>query len=522
MTPQDDAPTALTLRDVLRLLLRGAPFALVVTLLAVATAVFVTDRLDSVYSAEVTLVVSQSVPRVTSVEIIAAPVVDPGVYRTAVYEGDVLRRALAAAAGGPVSPRDVERYARSVRITIEPQQLSSILRIDVRDSSPVWAADLANAIAQELVVWDYTRAQSRFMQAVAAIERSIASIDAELTDPQVSATEARQEALRALRADQLAALERTRAAGAVAVYVPLVEQLSAAAPPTDRVSPRPVLNVAIALLLGLMAGYGLFLIVAVSNPRVGNAEDLQRFSGLPVLAEFPRRGMPTRERSEEAIGWLHARLAKMKPRESCLVVAITGLRAPDDSGSVAVSLAEAFARTGERTLLIDADWRRGRTTQELGLDVAHTGRAAGDFEPPTAKVVVDNERSFDFLGAAMATGRPADRLGRFIDEQRATWPQRFDVVVLETSPLLPFADALVVATHAVGTVLCVQPGVASRSDIRRALALLNDVGVRVVGTVLTVGGRSQHSAAMAARARRDAAHAVGDRRRPSVARRSQG
>lgn len=499
--PSQDAggPTALTMQDVLRLLLRGAPFALVVTALAVATAVFVTDRLDSVYSAEVTLVVSQSAPRVTSVEIIAAPVVDPGVYRTAVYEGDVLRRALEAVSGGPVSPRDVERYARSVRVTIEPQQLSSTVRIDVRDNSPVWAADLANAIAQELVVWDYTRAQSRLLQAVAAIERSIASIDADLADTQAPVTEARREALLAIRADQLAALERTRAAGSVAVYVPLVEQLSAATPPTDRVAPRPVLNVAIALLLGLMAGYGLFLIATVSNPRVGNAEDLQRFTGLPVLAEFPRRGMPTREQSEDAIGWLHARLAKMKQPDSCLVIAITGLRSPDDTGSVSVSLAEAFARTGERTLLVDADWRHGRATRELGLDVTHTSHAssatAGTPEPASAKVVVDRDRAFDFLGAAMATPRPADRLGRFIDEQRVTWPDQYDVVVLESPPLLPFADALVVAAHAAGTVLCARPGIASRNDLRRAIGLLSDVGVHVVGAVLAGGGRASRSRA---------------------------
>jgi Mrp family chromosome partitioning ATPase len=272
-----------------------------------------------------------------------------------------------------------------------------------------------------------------------------------------------------------------------------------------------------------MTGYGLYLIVAVSNPRIGNADDLQRLTHLPVLAEFPRRTAYGREQSEDQAGWLHARLAKMKTRESCLVVAITGLRSSDDTGSVALTLAEAFARTGERTLLVDADWRHGRTTEELGLDVAHTRRAAGmasaDPEPPTVEVVVDNERSFDFLGAAMATPRPADRLGRFIDEQHATWPERYDVVVLETPPVLPFADALVVATHAVGTVLCVQPGIASRNDLRRALGLLNDVGVRVVGTVLTGGSRSPRSRVVAAKPRSDTTSTAKNRRPGTVQRR---
>jgi len=495
--PKDDGGNAIQFRDVLRLLLRGAPFALLVTLVAVGVAVYLTQRMDSVFRAEVTLVVTQSALRVTNIEIVSAPVVDPGVYRTAVFEGGVLHRALDRVSQTPVGQREIERVAQAIEVTIEPQSLSSIIRVAVRNTSPTWAADLANAIADELVVWDYTRAQTRLMQGVAAIERSIAAIDVELADGAAPITEARRQALVTLRGEHEAALDRTRTAAAAAVYVPLTERLSTAVPPTDRVAPRPVLNVAIAVLLGLMLGYGLVLILAVTNPRVTNRDELERFSGLPVLAEFPRSKLHARQPSDEATGWLHARLVKMKSPSTCLVVAVTGLRSPDDHARVAIGLAEAFARAGDRTLLIDADLRNARTSHELGVTGSYTtdesdrARTTGAADPAhLVRIAIDRDRGFDFAPAGTPMSRPADRLGRFFEQHREAWASSYDVMIVEAAPLLPYPDALVAASHAEGVVLCARVGAASRSDLQRAVRLMADQGIPVVGTVLTGSGRA--------------------------------
>lgn len=510
MIPMNDETNAVSFRDVVRLILRGAPFALLVTLVAVGFALFVTQRSDFIYRADVTLVVTQTALRVTNIEIVTAPVVDPGVYRTAIFEGNVLRRALERISETPVSQRDVERAAGSIDIDIEPQSLSSIVRVAVQSTSPDRAADLANAIAEELIVWDYTRAQSRLEQGVAAIERSIAAIDVALTDADAPLTDDRRQALVALRDEQLAGLERTRTATAAAVYVPLVDRLSTAPVPTDPVSPRPALNVAIAVVLGLMVGYGVVLVFAVTDPRVMNRENLERFTALPVLAEYPKTRSGGRPLSDEATSWLHARLTKNRS-STTLVIAITGLRSADDQASVAVGLAEAFARAGDRTLLIDADLRNARTSADFGLGGSQPGgqRDAEKVDGTQqarqpVRVTIDRDRGFDFVPAGTPTARPADRLGRFLERERETWSESYEVVIIETAPVLPYSDALVAASHADAVVLCVRTGISSRGDLQRAVKLLSDQRIPLVGTVLTGSGRSPQSNSAVRRSARSA------------------
>lgn len=484
----------LRFRDVAQLLVRGAPFALIVTLLSVTAAVLVTRTQDPIYRAGVALVASQGEPRYSDIEVIVPPVVDPGVYRTAIYEGDVLRSALEEVEGRELGDTEYLRLSEAVRVRLESQPFSSLVRIDVTDTSPERAARLANTIAAGIVAWDQDRARQGLEQGVSALERSIAAIEAELA-ANGTISEARDATLRALRAQRAEELEQARDASAAAVAVGRLELLAPASPPEEAVGPRLVLNSAIALLLGLVLGYGLIVFSWTSNPRVADGDDLARFSGLPVLARFPRARRGSRRLSYDASSWLRTRLNSSATTSSGLVVVVAGLRVPGDKDGVAVGLAESFARTGAETLLVDADLIAARATAWLGID-APTGTPYEDAaleDPRSAEapmsVVVGRNRAFDVVPAPTGLKDSGDRLAQALDSHAETWRDRYDVVVIDAVPILASPDALAATRFADGVVLCARSGRASKRELENALALLEEQHVPVLGTVLTGGRR---------------------------------
>ena len=491
-TPDALAPTrTVRLEDFVRLLLRGAPFALALTVLAVIVAVLITRASDPVYRASVTLVAPRGAVAPGDLNVVAPAAIDPGVYRSAVFEGGVLVDAAQELEGRTLGERELEAVEQRVRVSVEDQDLSSTLRIEARAITPQRAADLANAIARGLVDWDRDRARQTIDGGVTALERSLADLDARLADPDPALTAAQIATLTSLRAQRAQALEDARSRAAAAVPIATIAPLRAAEPPERAVGPRLVLNVAIALVLGLVLGYGLVLLRWTTSPLVADARDLEALTRLPVLATFPRRARGAPRLSEEAASLLQARIAALRPAEGCLVIVIATPRVTADQEGVAVGLAESCARSGVATLLVDADLRSARSTAWLEVnatratpyDDVNLGDAKGRFEPVT--VIVEGNRSFDFVPAFAPARHPVDRVGRVLGANLAAWEQSYDVIVLDAAPVLDRADALVTAMRASGVVLCVGAARSRRGDVSDVLDVFAGHEVPVLGTVLT-------------------------------------
>ena len=525
----EDPPTTRTVRavDFGRLLVGGAPFALGLTLLAVLGAVLVTRNSPPVYRASVTMVAPRSVATPGGLDVVAPAAIDPGVYRSAVFDGGVLLDAASAIEGRALGEVELERIERSVRVSVEDQDLSSTLRIEARANSPQGAADLANGIARGLVAWDRERARQVIEGSVNALELALASIDEQLAGTtQPPLTDAQRASLTQLRAQRLTALQEAQALAAAAVPVGLIASLRAADAPERSVGPRMVLNTSIAFVLALVVGYALVLLRWTTSPRIADAGDLEHASGFPVLATFPRRAQGAPRLSEEAASLLQTRVTAMQEPERCLVVVVATPRATRDQEGVAVGLAESCARSGIATLLVDADLRAARstawlevnTTRTTPYDDAHLDDHKSRFEPVT--VIVEGKRSFDFVPAFAPARYPVDRVSRVLRDHLSDWTQRYDVIVLDAAPVIDRADALVTAAHATGVVLCVGAGTGTRTDVEAAIDVFTGQGTAVLGTVLTnTRARPARTAAPAvppagpARNRRGAAPATATRRR---------
>lgn len=491
-TPEPLAPTR-TVRseDFVRLLVSGAPFALALTLLAVIAAVIVTRASDPVYRSSVTLVAPRGAVAPGELNVVAPAAIDPGVYRSAVFEGGVLVDAAEELEGRSLGEQELEAVEQRVRVSVEDQDLSSTLRIEARANTPERAAELANAIARGLVDWDRDRARQAIDGGVNALERALADLDAQLADTAPPLPPAQVATLTELRAQRAQALAAARDRATAAVPVALIAPLRAAVPSERAVGPRLVLNVAIALALGLVLGYGLVLVRWTTSPLVSDARDLEALTRLPVLASFPRRARGAPRLSEEASSLLQARVAALRPEDGCLVVVVATPRATADQEGVAVGLAESCARSGVSTLLVDADLRSARSTAWLEVnatratpyDDVNLNDGKARFEP--VSVIVEGNRAFDFVPAFAPARHPVDRVSRVLGVHLAGWEQSYDVIVLDAAPVLDRADALVTAMRASGVVLCVGAGRSRRVDVTAAFDVFAAHEVPVLGTVLT-------------------------------------
>ncbi len=172
---------------------------------------------------------------------------------------------------------------------------------------------------------------------------------------------------------------------------------------------------------------------------------------------------------------------------------LTSARPEEGKTTVAVGLALAMARTGKRTLLIDADLRRSQVHRLLGLENSKGLVDLVDKGLPLADVV----QAIEFPGADRstcvlrvitsggATGRAFDAiqsasLAKWIPDLAGA----YDEVLIDSPPVLSVSDPLLLARLVDGVVLVVNTGAITEADARRAKQRLEHAGGHVLGIVM--------------------------------------
>ena len=487
-----------TLRDLIGLMRRGFVLAFLVAALVAATTFFVSRALPPTYEARATLVVSAQDPnqRDFGVTLVTAPTLDVTTYQAAIRSRQVLAEALREVTGTTPSSAAVDDLGEALTLRAEDARTSSVIRVLVRDEDPVSGSALANAVASAAVRWDGRRATRSLETIIDSLEAQIAAIDAELA---AAADEAPVDGLTRNRAEHQLQLSSARALRTAAVG--RLELLEEAEPPREAVAPRPVRNAVLAALLTVFLVYASLLLRDALDTRVRGAEDLARITELPVLAEFPkvntgRRGLPL-----EAASYLRTSIAFATNEDHPKVILVTSTGASHGKSSVSIALAESFARQHYRTLLIDADLRKPVLGREYGLNVVQHPSLSDSLErlddvTPTRAMIAD-EVELDIIPTYEPAPNPTELLANRIRPLLDRLRQHYDVVVIDSAPVLPVADALTIAPHVTGVVFTVSLPDADRRQIINAVALLRRLGVRLLGVVaanMPAGGRPEATA----------------------------
>jgi capsular exopolysaccharide synthesis family protein len=168
---------------------------------------------------------------------------------------------------------------------------------------------------------------------------------------------------------------------------------------------------------------------------------------------------------------------------------VTSPGAGDGKSVTASNLAIVMAQSERRTLLIDADLRRPRVhhlfdlSRSPGLSEALAADTASgsDVHPAIQDTPVDN---LSVLSAGGAVDRPAERIGsaalrRLIRHLKG----EFDIIVIDTPPILAATDAAYLSTQCDGTLLVTRAAETTQHELQHAIESLDDVGATLLGTV---------------------------------------
>lgn len=483
-----------SLGEALRLLRRGALWSIAVALgLGYATYLW-SARQPSVYQAQATVLAAESSAdfRSYGVSPVVAPAIGLGAYQVAASSDTVLAQALVALGTAEPDDRAIRAMRADLSVRASDGDASALVTLTASSGLPADAASKANAVADALVAWDVQRATRSVEQIVAALEQQIASLTEQIRSLQALADPTRAteiEGLITLRAQQQQALAVARAMGASAIG--RLEVLQRASVPTSPVAPRPWVNALLAAIVGVVVTYGIVLLRATLDIRLKSVDELETIAGVPILAEFERMPKPTRRLPREAASYLRTGVLFATADAAPRVIVVTSGRAGEGKSAVSLNLAESFARNDYRTLLVDADLRQPVLHQEYGLRRG-TGSDLTDFlRDPTgahriARVSLGAQQTLDVIPAYEPVPQAAELLGRDFRTLVEAWSQSYDVIVVDTPPVLAVADALTIAPFATGAVLAVNLRRADRRSLRASLDLLERMGVRLLGVAATM------------------------------------
>jgi polysaccharide biosynthesis transport protein len=315
-----------------------------------------------------------------------------------------------------------------------------------------------------------------------------------------------------------------RARMAEAVEAGDIDVVALAPLPSTPLLNDAALKVALGLFIGLALGMLIAYILEALNTSVRRPEDLEAVLHVPGLAVIPRitdgsrsaqshfrRLLGSGKASHAAVGSpltgnqtfsigieafrnLRTGLIWSDGGEALRTLVVTSAAPGEGKTMTAANLAVTLAYDGLRVLLVDCDIRRPRVHGLFQLPRApglmELLRASGDpdspppraiRETPVARLSVLTCGALPVNAANLLSGTRMRVLLRELQEQ-------FDIIVLDTPPVLATADASIVASLTDGVLLVVRAGTTDRNAAQRAYQQLANVGARVVGTVLNDPG----------------------------------
>ena len=155
-----------------------------------------------------------------------------------------------------------------------------------------------------------------------------------------------------------------------------------------------------------------------------------------------------------------------------------------------MALAESFSRSGKQTLLVDANLRHPATTEWLDVVPSHAAPFEVHLANPEQRylpvsVAVAGRRTFDFIPSFTSARFPVDLLNQGLPDQLEAWKHGYDVIILDATPVLPFADTLAIAAYATGVAMCASSRTTTREQLREACDSLDRGDARVLGVIIT-------------------------------------
>lgn len=294
-------------------------------------------------------------------------------------------------------------------------------------------------------------------------------------------------------------LRRLEESGGQQIDEPDVQIVSLAAPPEAPGTPPPAVFGAVGFTASLGLGTLLALLLERLDSRLRTSGDVGRHLGMRPLSAVPRLGRLQRRRPHkyliakplslftEAIRAVYEHLQRSGPAEGCRVVLVTSSVAEEGKTTLATSLAAFAAYSGRRVLLLDVDLRAPslesvlKAVPRAGVVECLSGQATLE------EAIGRDDIGFDYLLVKQRSSNPTHLLGSarcrdLLVELR----RRYDLIVLDSAPLLGLTDSKVAACLADQVVFAIRWARTDAEVCRECLLELEETGIPLAGVVLTL------------------------------------
>ncbi len=453
------------------------------TALAMFLAYFLSRAQPPVYQATARLLASQPVSfAAIGGAVSGTPPLDAETYREAALGNGVLSKAMTSL-HLPINPVSLQEFQRGIGVRAQRGESfqSSTITINANSNQPERAATKANAVADALRNWENERVRGNYARYRTSLEVQLKGVVKEIRA--VNADQNRALALRSLQGTLLRDLDLVHALELSANGQ--LNILDSALAPLQPVAPRPLLNAVLTGLFALVLTTFATVLRDNSTRAVHDSEEITELTNLPVLGEFPKQFLKSRDLPSEAGGYLRAQLNSIIVSNPKLI-AVTSPNAEEGKSSVAISLARAFARSNKNTLLIDLDMRRPVLASEFGVTAGPDILSL--IENPALNLQTFEVSSNLFLipcptGVQKNLEPALEKFPVFL--KRLVQTQFWDVIVVDTPPILEVSDTLAFAEYMSGVLICVNEGETQRQRLVAAHRVLERVGAKVVGAVMT-------------------------------------
>jgi len=270
-----------------------------------------------------------------------------------------------------------------------------------------------------------------------------------------------------------------------------VEILARALPPVRPMLDRRKKLSSAVILAGLMAGFGAAFLRARTSRILYEPEEIHQWVDQPFLGQLPIMPPPRSQTPQhralqgECVRMLRTALLKRLDCETGCVLAVTSAALGAGKTTVAILVAQSLAQSGKKVLLVDADLRKPAVALRLGLSDSPAIRRVSTDEANTDLILKTANPCLDVLPAHQ------NRCGEFFElldrgglvEKLERWRRAYQIVILDTPPLLPVADAGILAQTADETLLVVRERHSRMEDIAEALDQLETCGAKLLGLV---------------------------------------
>ncbi len=274
-----------------------------------------------------------------------------------------------------------------------------------------------------------------------------------------------------------------------------------AAPPSGRSNTPLSRNIALGLTVGLLAGFGLALLAETRDKTIKSASDVAAVTDLPVLASIPEATKKQQlelpfatHRDPEGMyadGYHKVRssLEFVSFEKEIKTVLVTSPNASEGKSTTSSNLALALSSVGQKTVLLDVDFRRARVHEIYNINQApgYSDVVLYGAEMTSVAYAIQEPGLNDLLVVPTGTTPPSPAAfvgtGGFL--QTLDWVKsQADVVVMDAPPLLAVSDAHTLAKHVDAVVLTAKAGQTTKEELGEVLNVLGQVGANVIGVVL--------------------------------------